>query len=183
MIRLHTSDLTHHLSGLRSGDPVLLSGKIYTARDAAHKRMFELLDANLPLPFEVAGSVIYYAGPTPARPGMAVGSCGPTTFSRMDRFTPRLLDLGLAAMVGKGARSPEVIEAMMRNNAVYFCATGGAGALIAKCVKSAREIAFGDLGCESVKEMIIEDLPLFTAIDSQGGNLFVSGREQYRKAI
>jgi fumarate hydratase subunit beta len=143
--------------------------------------MFELLDRGQPLPFDICGAVIYYAGPTPTRPGMAVGSCGHTTSSRMDRFTPRLLDMGLAAMIGKGARSPEVVEAMIRNGAAYFCATGGAGALIAKCVKTAKEIAFPELGCESVKVMTVEDLPLFTAIDSFGGNLFVSGRKQYER--
>jgi fumarate hydratase subunit beta len=179
MIRLHTRDLPSARTELRAGDAVLLSGTVITARDAAHKRIFELLDKNAALPFEISGAVIYYAGPTPARPGMAAGSCGPTTSSRMDIFTPRLLDMGLCAMIGKGDRSPAVIEAMKRNRAVYFCATGGAGALIAKCIKSAGEIAFPELGCESVKELIVSDLPLFTAIDSQGGNLFISGRKRY----
>lgn len=180
MIRLHTRDLNIARTELRAGDSILLSGTIYTARDAAHLRIFQLLDRNIDLPFRISGAVIYYAGPTPARPGMPVGSCGPTTSSRMDIFTPRLLDMGLAAMIGKGSRSVEVIEAMIRNSAVYFCAAGGAGALIAKCVKTAQEIAFPELGCESIKEMTIEDLPLITAIDSLGNNLFESGRKLYK---
>lgn len=166
-------------SGLSAGDRVLLSGTIYTARDAAHKKLFELLDNNRPLPFDIAGSVIYYAGPTPARNGMPVGSCGPTTSSRMDLFTPRLLDMGMAAMIGKGKRSREVALSIRQNGAVYFCATGGAGALIAKHITDCREIAFLELGCESVKEMTIRELPLVVAIDSLGGNLFESGPTEY----
>lgn len=181
MIKLHTSDIVIARTQLRAGDSVLLSGTIYTARDAAHSRIFELLDRNADLPFKISGAVIYYAGPTPARPGMPVGSCGPTTSSRMDLFTPRLLDMGLAATIGKGVRSGEVIESMVRNGAVYFCATGGAGALIAKCVRSVKEIAFPDLCCESVKELNVENLPLITAIDSHGNNLFASGKKLYKR--
>ena len=168
---------------MRAGTAVFLTGTIYTARDAAHKRLFELLDRGEELPFPLKNSVIYYAGPTPGQRGMAVGSCGPTTSGRMDRFAPRLLDLGLAATIGKGQRSPQVVEAMVRNGALYFNAVGGAGALIAKCVKSAEEIAFQDLGCESIKELRVEDLPLICAIDALGGNLFTDGPAKYRRVI
>ena len=158
---------------------MLLSGVIYTARDAAHKRLFELLDAGKPLPFEINGAVIYYAGPTPGQQGMAVGACGPTTAGRMDAFAPRLLDLGLTAMIGKGERSQSVVDAMVRNGACYFAAVGGAGALIARCIETAQVIAFDDLGCESVKRMAVRDLPLTVAIDSRGNDLFRQGRERY----
>ena len=181
-LRLHTSELKAAIPELRAGDRLLLSGTVYTSRDAAHKRIFSLLDAGEPLPYPLEGAVIYYAGPTPAQKGMAVGSCGPTTSSRMDPYAPRLLDLGLTAMIGKGERSQAVIDAIVRNQAAYFCAVGGAGAQIACCIKSAREIAFQDLGCESVKEMIIENLPIFTAIDSAGQSIFAQGRAAYRTA-
>lgn len=157
---------------LQAGDRVLLSGRVYTARDAAHKRIFELLDAGKEPPFPLEGAVIYYAGPTPAQQGMAVGSCGPTTSGRMDPYAPRLLDLGLRAMIGKGDRSDAVVEAIARNGAVYLAAVGGAGALIARCIVSSRVVAFDDLGCESVKEMEVRDLPLTVAIDSQGHDLY-----------
>ena len=153
-------------------DRVLLSGTIYTARDAAHRRLFELLDAGKTLPFPLKGACIYYAGPTQARPGMPVGSCGPTTAGRMDRFAPRLLDLGLAAMIGKGQRNSQVREAVRRNRAVYFCALGGAGALACQCIRSCEVVAFEDLGCESVKKMEIEDFPLIVGIDPEGHDLF-----------
>lgn len=170
--RIDASELKTVARELRAGDRVILSGKIYTARDAAHRRIFGLLDAGEEPPFELAGAAIYYAGPTPAREGMAVGSCGPTTSGRMDAFSPRLLDLGLSAMIGKGMRSEDVCRAIERNGAVYLCAVGGAGALIAKSVKSAKEIAFPDLGCESVKELIVDELPLTVGIDCVGGNMF-----------
>lgn len=170
---LHTDDLKAAIPTLRAGDRVLLSGTVYTSRDAAHKRIFQLLDEGKPLPYDLEKAVIYYAGPTPAQKGMAVGSCGPTTSGRMDPFTPRLLDLGLVAMIGKGERSPAVCEAIVRNQSAYFCAVGGAGALIAGCVKEAQEIAFQDLGCESVKRFTIVDLPITCAIDCHGGNLFL----------
>ena len=178
---IDTSDIRSSLTKLRAGDRVLLSGTIYTARDAAHKRIFEALDAKTALPFEIRDAIIYYAGPTPAKAGMAVGSCGPTTAGRMDKFAPRLLDLGLAAMIGKGDRDACVREAIVRNGAVYFAAVGGAGALIAKCITEAEEIAFKDLGCESVKRMKVEKLPLIVAIDSTGANLYETGREEYKK--
>lgn len=150
----------------------MLSGYIYTSRDAAHKRIFELLDSGGKLPYDLKNAVIYYAGPTPAPEGMPIGSCGPTTSGRMDVYSPRMLDLGLAAMIGKGERSQAVCDAIVRNHAVYFCAIGGAGALAAKCIKSCEVIAFDDLGCESVKRLYIEHFPLITAIDCHGGNLF-----------
>ena len=177
--RLHTQDLRSHTPALKAGDRVILSGTIYTARDAAHKRFFELLDRGEDLPFPLRDAVIYYAGPTPGQQGMAVGACGPTTASRMDAFAPRLLDLGLGAMIGKGERSQEVVDAIVRNGACYFAAVGGAGALIARCIKAAEVIAFDELGCESVKKMTVEDFPLTVAIDSTGGNLFRSGRAEY----
>ena len=180
-LKLHTDDLKPAIPELHAGDRVLLSGKVYTSRDAAHKRIFSLLDAGEPLPYPLEGSVIYYAGPTPAQKGMAVGSCGPTTSSRMDPYAPRLLDLGLTAMIGKGERNQAVIDAIIRNKSAYFCAVGGAGALIACCIKEAKEIAFHDLGCESVKEFTIENLPIITTIDCHGGNLFATGRETYAR--
>ena len=180
-LRLHTGSLRQALPDLRAGDRVLLSGNIYTARDAAHKRFFELLDRGEDLPFDVRDAVIYYAGPAPAREGMAVGSCGPTTAGRMDAFAPRLLDMGLAAMIGKGERSRTVREAIVRNGGAYFAAVGGAGALIAACIKKVQVIAFEDLGCESVKRMEIEELPLTVAVDSVGNDLYQMGRRQYKK--
>lgn len=179
-LHLHTSELKSAIPELKAGDRLLLSGTVYTSRDAAHKRIMSLLDQGLELPYPLEGSVIYYAGPTPAQKGMAVGSCGPTTSSRMDPYAPRLLDLGLTAMIGKGERSQAVMDAIVRNQAAYFCAVGGAGALIACCIKEAREIAFQDLGCESVKRLTIENLPVFTAIDAAGNSIFVQGRREYR---
>lgn len=157
---------------LRAGDKILLSGVVYTARDAAHKRFSALLDEGKELPFPLKGSAIYYAGPTPAPEGLPIGSCGPTTSARMDVFAPRLLDLGLSAMIGKGGRSPAVCDAIRRNGAVYLCAIGGAGALAAKSVRSVEVIAFEDLGCESVKRLVVEEFPLIVGIDCAGGSLF-----------
>ncbi len=181
MKKLHADEIRAAAHTLRAGERILLSGTVYTARDAAHKRLFALLDAGEQLPFPLAGSVIYYAGPTPAHDGMPVGSCGPTTSGRMDPFTPRLLDLGLSAIIGKGERSDAVAEAIVRNQAVYLCAVGGAGALIAGCVKAAEEIAFPALGCESIKRLTIEDMPLTVALDCVGGNVYTSGKAAYRK--
>ena len=171
-IFINTSELCQKAETLRVGDRVVLSGKVYTARDAAHKRIFEALDNGERLPFPLEGSAIYYAGPTPTPEGMSIGSCGPTTSSRMDCFSPRLLDLGLKCMIGKGERSPEVIEAIRRNNAVYLCAIGGAGALASACISSCKVIAYDDLGCESVKELEFKNFPLICAIDCTGENLF-----------
>jgi len=157
---------------LRAGERVLLSGLVYTARDAAHKRLCALLDENKPLPIELRGACIYYAGPTPTPPGAVIGSCGPTTSGRMDPYAPRLLAQGLAGMIGKGARDTATCQAIAEYGAVYFCAIGGAGALAARCVAACEEIAFHDLGCESVKRLELRDFPLIVAIDAQGGNLF-----------
>ena len=171
-IDLGSPDLREALRSLRAGDRVCLTGPVYTARDAAHKRLFELLDAGSELPIPIRDRIIYYAGPTPAPPGRPIGSCGPTTSSRMDSFTPRLLELGLAGMIGKGERSREVNDAIRRCGAVYFCALGGAGALISRHVVSAREVAFPDLGCESIKEIILSGLPLTVGTDSLGNTVF-----------
>lgn len=171
-----TKDISMWAEKLHAGDRVLLNGTVYTARDAAHKRICAMLDRGEEPPFPLAGTVVYYAGPTPTPPGMAIGSCGPTTSARMDPYAPRLLDLGLKAMVGKGDRSAEVVEAIRRNKAVYLCAIGGAGALAAKCVSSLQVIAFDDLGCESVKKLGVKDFPLVVAIDCHGGNLFETAR-------
>ena len=166
---------------LRAGDRVLITGTIIAARDAAHKRIFGLLDEGKPLPFALEDAIIYYAGPTPAQQGMAVGACGPTTASRMNAFAPRLLDLGLGAIIGKGEMSAEVAEALIRNKACFFAAVGGAGALIAKCIQKAEVIAFDDLGCESIKRMTISELPLTVALDCHGGNLYCTGRLEYER--
>ncbi len=169
---IHTNQLRKAAKTLKAGQTILLSGTIYTARDAAHKRIFTALDNGSPLPFDLKDAAVYYAGPTPAPKGMPVGSCGPTTSGRMDPYAPRLLDLGLVCMIGKGARSQEVVDAIGRNGAVYLCAIGGAGALAARCVKSLAVVGYEDLGCESVKRLEIQDFPLIVAIDSSGGNLF-----------
>lgn len=178
---INTADIRGFLPKLRIGDRVLLTGTIYTSRDAAHKRIFEALDSGASLPYDIRDAIIYYAGPTPAQPGMAVGSCGPTTAGRMDNFAPRLLDLGLAAMIGKGDRSDAVVDAIARNGAVYFAAVGGAGALIAKHITEATVVGYEDLGCESAKRMQVENLPLIVAIDSTGANLYKTGRLAYQK--
>lgn len=169
---LNTSELKATAAKLNAGDRVLLSGTVYTARDAAHKRITELISKGEELPFDLNGACIYYAGPTPAPEGLPIGSCGPTTSGRMDPYAPKLLDLGLAAMVGKGGRSREVCDAICRNGAVYLCAVGGAGALAARCVRECREIAFLDLGCESVKKIEIKNFPLVVGIDCHGGTMF-----------
>lgn len=179
MIELNTSELKEKAKTLKAGDKVLLSGTVYTSRDAAHKRIKALLDSGGPLPYELSGAAIYYAGPTAAKDGMAIGSCGPTTSSRMDVYAPEFLDRGLSAMIGKGERSQAVCDAICRNKAVYFCAIGGAGALACKCITECEVIAFEDLGCESVKRLTFDKFPLIVAIDCEGGNLFKSGRERY----
>ena len=169
-------------AGLRSGDYVYLTGTIYTARDAAHKRMDETLDRGEKLPLDIKDQVIYYMGPSPAREGRPIGSAGPTTASRMDRYTPRLLDLGLGAMIGKGKRSREVLDAVVRNKAVYFAAVGGAGALLSKCIQSSEVIAYEDLGTEAVRKLYVKDFPVIVVADSKGNNLYETAIEQYRKA-
>ncbi|MCR4432832.1 MAG: Fe-S-containing hydro-lyase [Caldiserica bacterium] len=167
------------LARLKIGDKVLLSGKIYTARDAAHKRLVQLIKEGKELPIELEGQVIYYVGPTPPKPGQVIGSAGPTTSERMDPYAPLLLDHGLKAMIGKGQRSNAVVEAIKRNGAVYFAATGGVGALLAKAVKSSRIVAYEELGAEAIRELEVEDFPLIVAIDAQGRDLYVEGVSQY----
>jgi len=169
---LTTESLKNDIDKLCVGDKVYLSGTVYTSRDAAHKRIFELLEGGEQLPYELQNAVIYYAGPTPTPEGLAIGSCGPTTSCRMDSFAPRLYDLGVAATIGKGERSAAVIDAIKRNGAVYLCAIGGAGALAALSIKECEVIAFEDLGCESVKRLTFKDFPLIVGIDSNGNSIF-----------
>ena len=172
---------TEDAGKLKAGDYVYLTGTIYTARDAAHKRMKESLDKKEPLPFDIKGSVIYYMGPSPAREGRPIGSAGPTTASRMDRYTPQLLDLGLGSMIGKGKRSKEVIDAIIRNKSVYFAAVGGAGALLSKCIQSSNVIAYEDLGAEAVRRLEIKEFPVIVVIDSNGNNLYETAVSQFRE--
>lgn len=181
MTELNTSELKEKAKTLRAGEKVLLSGTVYTSRDAAHKRIKALLGSGGELPYALDGSAVYYAGPTGAKDGMVIGSCGPTTSGRMDVYSPELLDRGLSAMIGKGERSEAVCEAIRRNGAVYFCAIGGAGALACKCITECEVIAFDDLGCESVKRLTFEKFPLIVAIDSVGGNIFQTGRVMYSR--
>ncbi|MEE1198200.1 MAG: FumA C-terminus/TtdB family hydratase beta subunit [Acutalibacteraceae bacterium] len=169
---LNTNNIATWKTKVNVGDKIYLSGTVYTARDAAHKRIFELLESKKPLPFPIENSVIYYCGPTPTPEGFAIGSCGPTTSARMDSFAPTLYDMSLGATIGKGERNDAVCEAIIRNNALYLCAIGGAGALYAKSITSCEVIAFDDLGCESVKRLEFSNLPLIVAIDSEGNNIF-----------
>lgn len=171
------------IKNLKAGDIVLLTGYVYTARDAAHKRLVELLDEGKNLPFDVTNQVIYYVGPTPAKPGNAIGSAGPTTSYRMDPFAPRLLDVGLLGMIGKGKRSDEVIKSIVKHGAVYFAAIGGAAALTSKCVKSAELIAYEDLGSEAIRKLYVENLPLIVVIDSMGNNFYEIGKTQYLNSL
>ena len=167
-----STQLTEYADKIKADDRVYLSGVVYTARDAAHKRIKSMLDNGEALPFDLNNALIYYAGPTPTPEGLAIGSCGPTTSSRMDKFAPEFLDCGLKGMIGKGPRSKEVIDAIIRNKAVYFCATGGAGALASKHITSCEVIAFNDLGCESVKKLVFDRFPLIVGIDSNGNSIF-----------
>lgn len=157
---------------LKAGDYVYLTGTIYTARDAAHKRMDDALDKGDELPFDISGNIIYYMGPSPAREGRPIGSAGPTTATRMDKYAPRLLDLGLAGMIGKGKRNLKVKEAIVRNNAVYFAAVGGAGALLSQRIRKSEVIAYDDLGTEAIRKLEIEDFPVIVVIDSEGNDLY-----------
>lgn len=183
IVRLNTAELPEISGSLRAGEKILLSGYVYTARDAAHKRIKSLLESDGILPFPLKDAVVYYAGPTPAPEGRVIGSCGPTTSGRMDVYAPQLLNLGLAGMIGKGERSREVREAIIRNNAVYFCATGGAGALAARCIRECTVIAFEDLGCESIKRLLLEDFPLIVANDCSGGDIFLSRKKLYTQFV
>lgn len=167
---------------LKAGDRVLITGNIYTARDAAHKRLIELLDKDEELPIDVNNAIIYYVGPTPEKIGEVIGSAGPTTSYRMDAYTPKLLDLGLKGMIGKGKRDEAVVESMIKNKAVYFGAIGGAAALIGKSIKKAEIIAYEDLGSEAIRKLYVEDFPAVVVIDSEGNNLYEIGREEYLKS-
>ena len=171
------------LSKLRAGDKLTVSGTIYTARDAAHKRLTKLIASGEELPLDIRGAAIYYAGPTPEKPGQVIGSCGPTTSGRMDAYAPGLLDRGLAVMIGKGDRNAAVIDAIVRNGAVYLAAMGGAGALMGSCVKAARIVCYEDLGCEAIRELKVENMPLTVVIDSQGNDLYKTGLEAYRRSL
>ena len=168
----NTNDIVEHIEELNSGDRVFLSGIVYTARDAAHKRIVNLIDDCKKLPFEINNSFIYYAGPTPTPLNLSIGSCGPTTSSRMDKFAPELLDLGLKGMIGKGPRNDDVVDSIVKNKAIYLCAVGGAGALASRCIVKCDVIAFDDLGCESVKKLEFKDFPLIVGIDCRGNTIF-----------
>lgn len=175
-----TLPLTEALArSLHAGDRVRLTGTIYTSRDAGHKRMCETLAKGEPLPFDPRNATIYYVGPTPAKPGQVIGSAGPTTSGRMDAYAPTMMSVGARGMIGKGERLPEVVEAMKQYGGVYFGAIGGAGALLAKCIKKCELIAYEDLGAEALRELYVEDMPLVVIIDSEGRNLYREGRDSY----
>ena len=182
VMKIEVSELRSAIPEMRAGGQILLCGEIYTARDAAHTKLIRMIDTGGELPFDINGNVIYYAGPTPggARP---VGACGPTTSGRMDAFTPQLYDSGLLATIGKGERSAAVRDAIVRNKAVYLCAVGGAGALIAKHVVKSEEIAFHELGCESIKRLTVESMPLIVGIDCCGDSVFELGRKRYELRV
>ena len=184
MAKYLTAPLTPEVSrGLRAGESVYLSGTVYTARDAAHKRLCALVAEGKPLPFPIEGSVIYYVGPSPARPGQPIGAAGPTTSYRMDAYAPRLLELGLRGMIGKGRRGDEVVDAMKKTGSVYFAAIGGAGALMASRVRTAQLVCYEDLGSEAIRRLEVEDMPLTVVIDSQGNNLYKEGPGAYLETI
>lgn len=168
---------------IKSGDACLLTGVIYTARDAAHKRLCALLDEGKPLPFDVKDATIYYVGPTPAKPGQVIGSAGPTTSYRMDAYSPKMIAAGETGMIGKGKRNAEVVEAMKRHGAVYFAAIGGAGALLSSCIKEAEIVAYEDLGAEAIRRLRVENLPVVCVIDSEGNNLYETGRKAYLETL
>ncbi len=182
-IKLKTPLTEDKIVNLRAGDSVLLSGVIYSARDAAHKRLIELLNEGKELPLNIKDETIYYVGPSPAKPGKVIGSAGPTTSYRMDAYAPTLLDLGLKGMIGKGARNIEVIEAIRRNKAVYFGAIGGAAALIGKSIIKSEVIAYEDLGAEAIRKMEVKDMPLVVIIDAEGNNLYEIGKQNYLNSI
>jgi fumarate hydratase subunit beta len=166
---------------LKAGDSVLISGTIYTGRDAAHKKMIDALSRGEELPFDIRDQIIYYVGPSPEKPGQVIGSAGPTTSGRMDLYAPKLISLGLTGMIGKGFRTPEVVNSMKEHGAVYFAAIGGAGAYIAKCIKAAEVIAYPELGPEAVRKLTVENLPAIVAIDAEGNNIYELGKAKYRK--
>ncbi len=182
-VKISTPLTYEKIKDLRAGDRILLSGTIYTARDAAHKRLIDLLDKNLELPININNETIYYVGPTPAKEGQVIGSAGPTTSYRMDSYSPRLLDLGLKAMIGKGERNEEVVNSIIKNKAIYLGAIGGAAALISKSITKSEIIAYEDLGAEAIRKMEIKDMPLIVIIDTEGNNLYKQGQEQYLKTV
>jgi len=179
MIKLTTPFKSSDLKELKAGDTVLISGIIYTARDAAHARLVKLLEEGKELPFNPEGQVIYYVGPTPPKPGAVIGSAGPTTSYRMDPYAPQMMDAGIKGMIGKGARSKEVKESILKNNAVYFAAVGGAAALIAQSIKSAEVIAYDDLGAEAIRRMEVKDFPAIVINDLAGNDLYEMGQKEY----
>lgn len=176
---IHAPIVREEILELKSGDSVYITGTIYTARDAAHKRMYELLEKGDSLPFDIQNNIIYYMGPSPARPGRPIGSAGPTTASRMDKYTPSLLERGLGGMIAKGKRSEEVRQAIIKNNSVYFAAIGGAGALLSKAIKSSEIIAYEDLGTEAICKLEVEEFPVIVVIDSKGNNLYETAVKEY----
>ena len=178
-VKIKTPFTRDDVKKLKAGDSCLISGVIYTARDAAHKRVCELIAENKPLPLDVKDSIIYFVGPTPAKPGEAIGSAGPTTSYRMDAYSPLLIELGQTGMIGKGKRGVEVIEAMKKHGAVYFGAIGGCGALLSKCIKKSEVIAYEDLGAEAIRRLEVEDFPVIVVIDSEGNNLYEIGKANY----
>lgn len=178
---MNTPISAENVEDLKTGDMVYITGVIYTARDAAHKRLYETILEGKEIPMELKDTIIYYLGPSPAREGQVIGSAGPTTSSRMDKYTPLLLEKGLRGMIGKGKRSPQVIESMKKNKAVYFAAIGGAGALLSKCIKKAEIIAYEDLGTEAIRRLEVEKLPAIVVIDSEGNNLYETAIEKYSK--
>ncbi len=182
-IKIQTPLAREDAKKLRAGDSCLISGVIYAARDAAHKRLCQLIKDGKPLPFDVKDSIIYFVGPTPAKPGQVIGSAGPTTSYRMDAYSPDLIAQGQTGMIGKGKRGPEVVDAMKKYGAVYFGAIGGCGALLGKCIKNSEVIAYDDLGAEAVRKLTVEDFPVVVIIDSLGNNLYETGRENYIKSL
>ena len=182
MTKIVNTPLTDEtVKDLKAGDRVLLNGVIYTGRDAAHKRLVEMMERGEKLPLELEGQIIYYVGPCPAKPGKVIGSAGPTTSGRMDAYAPRLMEKGLKGMIGKGIRNDKVVDSIIKNNAVYFAAIGGAGALLAESIIKAKVLAFDDLGPEAVYELTVENFPVTVVIDSQGNDLYKIGKEQYRQ--
>jgi len=182
-IRITTPLTKDAVKNLKAGDSCLISGVIYTARDAAHKRLCELVEQGKPLPMDIKDSIIYFVGPTPAQPGQAIGSAGPTTSYRMDAYSPILIAQGQTGMIGKGKRGPEVIDAMKKHGAVYFGAIGGCGALLSRCIKQAEIVAYEDLGAEAIRRLVVEDFPAVVIIDSQGNNLYEIGKTNYLSSI
>lgn len=171
-MKILVKNLRNEIENLQCGDRILLSGEVFTARDAAHKRIFDCINKKTPLPLPMKDSVIYYAGPTQTPKDMAIGSCGPTTSSRMNKFAPTLFDMGLCATIGKGSISEDVVQAIIRNHGIYLCALGGGGALATKCIKKCNIVAYEELGCESIKKIVLEDFPLIVGVDSKGNSIF-----------